>query len=150
MFTIIKDKNLLHPSLQVYINTEFVQSFQLVCISKKRARYEFTFGGNATSLPGIHFTLKRRFYPNYKYPTTLGRKRQKKGSSKKIGIATMKALMKYVATKKIPDQWRAKELIKYWEKTLEHIIQAVELPVYVAQLKCVTQANVECLLFNKL
>ena len=148
MFAVADKKN-LHPSIQSYIETPFVKSFKLVRIGNAKPKYEFEYGGSTFSAPGIHYTLRKKFYPTYKHTRVRRKGRQKKGSSKKIGISVMKNLLKYVETGKKPRQWMAKMLINYFEITLKQSIQAVELPVYISSLKCATQIDVITMDLNK-
>ncbi len=137
MFACI-DKNLLHPSLATYIETDFVKSAKLV---GDPPRYECRVNGMLMQCAGIHSTLRRKYYPKYVY-TSRRRSTQKRGSSKKQGTQIDDEIFKYVKSKTKPKHWMTKRLIKHFEVTLGHTIQCTQLPVYIKELHCVTQVDV--------
>ena len=137
MYSIV-DKKLLHPSLLEYLNTPFVKSFRLVGNPP-----HFTFTSNdgvEFRCPGIHSTLRRKFYPRYKV-TRRRRFTKKKGSTMKQGKKVDDDIFQYIKTGKRPRHWMSKMLIDYVEKTLKHTFQVSQLPVYIPELKCATQVD---------
>lgn len=125
-----------HPLIKTYLETEFVKNFKLVGKGRKKG-----FCSTMGRLPGIHNTLRKRFYPGYK----LKRRKTKvmnHGSSRKIGTAVDKAITKYDETGKLPRHRLANLIVRYWTETLGHTVEITQLPVYVSSLSCLTQADV--------
>lgn len=126
----------IHPLITAYLETPFVKSVALVGRGTRRG-----FTSNIGRRPGIHSTLRKRFFKRY-VNSKRSRKTNKRGSSRKIGTAVDKAITKYVKTGKLPRGRMARRLILHWTTVLGHIVEATQLPVYVKKLNCITQADV--------
>ena len=125
-----------HPLIKKYLESDFAKNFKLVGKGNRKV-----FCSTMGRRPGIHRTLKKRFYPDYR-PLRRKKKVMNRGSSKKKGTAVDNAITKYAETGKLPRHRLAKTLVKYWTITLGHTIEITQLPVNVTSLGCLTQADV--------
>lgn len=126
----------LHPSLNAYVKSK---SYRDITFDNKRKCYRV---GKA-SRPGLHRTLKRRFYPAYKR-TRRRRTTLKKGSTKKVGSRVDAELAAAIATqgkgtKKMHRLTRA--LLEFFTRD-GHRIEASQVPVVIPGLRCATQADI--------
>ena len=96
---------------------------------------------------GIHKVIKKMYYPTYtmkKKKRFSKTKLQRKGSSMAKGIAIDKHIFNLI---KQPEKRKSMRnscvnaLLSYWD-TLEHTLQAAQVPVYIQSLNCCTQADV--------
>ena len=95
---------------------------------------------------GIHSSLRRIYYPHYQMKVKRNFRRSKlnrKGSSKAKGEAIDKALFNYVIKKKKTSLRNScvKALVSYWD-SIGHTIQAAQVPVFIRELDCCTQADI--------
>jgi len=139
MYAAIKNETQLDPSLHLYLSTHDVpMNVALVGTPKRYRLYDKDYCG-------LHYALRRTYYPNYKY-SRRKKSTAKKGSTKEIGQRVDSEIMHYVRcskfAKKGKPHWMSKKLIKYWTQTLKHTLQVAQLPVRVKDLNCMTQADV--------
>jgi hypothetical protein len=127
-----------NEDLVKYLNNPFIQSI--------------THNGECFSIDGvikrgIHKTIKKLYYPHYtvkKKKSFRRTKLQRKGSSTVKGINIDKHifdLVKKPQKKKSMRNSSVNALLSYWD-TLEHTLQAAQVPVYIQSLNCCTQADV--------
>ena len=140
MYTSVPSEK-LHPDLRNYLQSEFVQHAQLVCLDTHDT-YVCMRQGVEIKARGLHKTLKKHYYPRFKY-----KKRKtlvkKKGSSKKEGIKVGKEIEHFVSGSKTrPSHRFSRQVIKYIIKELGHAFQACEVPVWIEPLQCMTQADI--------
>jgi hypothetical protein len=141
MHSLTPRRELVPKWLSEYLDTKFARSLR---ISPLFGTYECYVKGNTFQKTGIHSTLRRRFYSHY--PKEASRRRRtktkSKGSTKKIGIAVDTQIFKIVAANKVPSRINklTRALLEHW-KSAGHTLIAAQVPVYVASLDCVTQAD---------
>ena len=129
------EKAKLHPSLQAYIEGEFVKTFRLT-----NRKFTFCVNGVRHRVGGIHRKLQARFYPIFNRGKR-SRGVQKKSSSRKLGNGCDAGVFKYIATGKKPRQAMARALIVHIEETLKHTLQVAQLPVRIPELFCASQID---------
>lgn len=127
--------------LKTYLKSPQVFSIQFVDDNGKQPYY--TMNGKRHS--GLHSKLKATYYPNYERKKRRFSKsihRAKKASSKELGKTIDRQIVLYIKKpEKKPRNPLARALVEYWLK-IEHSIQAAQVPVYIKELNCVTQADV--------
>jgi len=93
---------------------------------------------------GLIKRLKEIYYPDYRHKMKKHRKTklQRKGSSIRIGKSIDKEIFNLINNpKKKPRNSHTKALVSYWE-SIEHTLQAAQVPVFIKKLNCCTQADV--------
>lgn len=110
-----------------------------------RISYGITINGCKQSCRGLTSTLQYRFYPTYVRSTSKSgsshRRRQKKGSSEQLGKIVDKHLTNYVKTQKRPKHKMTIAIINFIEQNMEHTIVGAQLPTYIKEFRCITQAD---------
>ena len=131
---ILCKKERVHDELFKYTNSSACKSIRF----NKRCR---SYQKGQKKYPGIHKTLKKKFFPTYKR-TKRKRTTLKKASSKKIGSRVDKEIGHYIVNKSTNKMHTlTKVLIEYFNKN-QHILQASQVPVYIPSLQCITQADI--------
>ena len=125
------------PSIKTYLKHSIIST---IAFDKKQKSYTVKIRGQCGKRPGIHNTLRRKHYPKYKH-SKRKQKTNKKGSSKTQGKSIDHQLNQYIAHGKKPKHRMVKCLIKYWH-SIGHTLEAAQIPVYIKELDCVTQADI--------
>lgn len=119
-----------------------------IAFDKTAKTYKITRFGCPQLIKGLTGTLERKYYPNYIEASKQKKgvkwsKRAKKGSSKKLGTAVDKHLDTYVKSNytKTPKHKMTLAIIAYIEETMEHRIVGSQIPCFISDLNCVTQAD---------
>lgn len=126
----------LHPHIHHYKHSK---KYTALCFDKRRKRYLV---GNS-SRPGLHRTLKKRFFPQYKR-SKRRKTTKKKGSTKVIGKRVDNEVAKAVLNdgKILKSQHRYTQALLEYFKCHQHRLEAAQLPTLVPVLGCITQADI--------
>jgi len=125
------------PAIGKYLKHDIIST---ISFDKKKKSYTVKIRGQLGKRPGIHRTLKQRHYPRYKH-SKRRQKTNKKGSSIIQGKSIDHQLNQFISCGKKPTHRMVKHLIKHWY-TIGHTLEAAQLPVYIKELDCITQADI--------
>ena len=128
------DNSRQDESLAAYLKSPFVES----CGWK--GSYYCKLGGPFTEKKrGLYSALRARFKIKSKRP---GRNTSvRASSSKKRGSKAHDEVCNYVGTGIKPKSPHARAFVRYLENELSHDLVASEVPVYIAELDCMTQVD---------
>ena len=128
---------------------DYLESVKDICY--KDSVQSFVRGTNMYS--GLIYSIKYTYHPQKDTPVRARKKRmyknkkgewvmpKRKGSSKQKGTAVHKALENYAKHKKRPKSALAQSVIRYLEEHSKHKIIGAEVPVFVKDLQCCTNAD---------
>ena len=131
------DNSRLPPSLRAYLDSPFVASCEWD--GKFLARLDESSPFKRV-YPGLHSTLRRKYYPRRKKRRWSSHSKVQ-CSTKKEGIRVHNEVFQYVKKGTPPKHYMARAVLHYLEITLSHDLVASEVPVYIAPLKCMTQVD---------
>lgn len=97
---------------------------------------------DGTRFTGLHWQLKRRYYPlEYKVVRQRTRTTRKCGSSRALGKAVERAIDRHVFEGKPLRNALAKAVVRTLREDFNQEIVAAQLPVLCTELQCVTQCD---------
>lgn len=139
-----------HPPIKLvkYLALPHIKS---ISFDKTAKTYSIIRYGCPQLIKGLTNTLERKYYPAYieasqrksQKQSVKWSKRAKKGSSKKLGTTVDKHLDTYVKSNytKVPKHKMTNAIIRYIEDTLKHRIVGSQVPCFLKDMNCVTQAD---------
>jgi hypothetical protein len=130
------------PQLEPYLQDALIRS---IVFDAKKQCYAYNYKGVQVTCGGLVKKLRRTYYPQYKRKRRKYNKKnpaKKRASSIAQGKRTDYELFEYVRTETKPTDTLAKGLVQYWEQTKGHCIVAAQVPVWIDDFQCITQADV--------